>query len=134
MLSSNLNSEVMTETSMGAHFLHAFQVLSELGVDHVSDELGVGTVLGASLSVKEPGGDSVFGRLGEDVVNLDNFFFGQIAGSAVEVDLCNLEHEVGESSADSLDASEGELGFMFAVDVGVLHTQQVYKFGCSWKN
>jgi hypothetical protein len=45
----------------------------------------------------------------------------------VEVDLGNLENEVGESSADTLDDSEGERNLVLSVDVGILHTKNVLK-------
>ena len=46
----------------------------------------------------------------------------------VEVDLCNLENEVGESSADTLDGSKGEHGLAFTVDVCVLDSENVGEF------
>ena len=46
----------------------------------------------------------------------------------VEVDLGNLENEVGESSADTLDGSKGEHGLAFTVDVCVLDSENVGEF------
>ncbi len=43
----------------------------------------------------------------------------------VEVDLSDLENEVGESSADTLDGSKGEHGLAFTVDVCVLDSENV---------
>jgi len=43
----------------------------------------------------------------------------------VEVDLSDLENEVGESSADTLDGSQGEHGLAFTVDVCVLDSENV---------
>ena len=60
LLTSDLYAEVMTETSVLAGLLHALQVFSESGVDHVGNQLRVGSVLDASLSVEEPLGHSVF--------------------------------------------------------------------------
>ena len=45
-----------------------------------------------------------------------------------EVDLGNLENEVGESSADTLDGSKGEHGLAFTVDVCVLDSENVREF------
>ncbi len=58
-----------------------------------------------------------------------------LAGSSfnlplVEVDLGNLENEVGESSADTLDGSKGEHGLAFTVDVCVLDSENVGEFLC----
>lgn len=44
---------------------------------------------------------------------------------SVEVDLSDLEHEVGESSANTLDGSEGEHDLAFSVDVCVLDSENV---------
>jgi hypothetical protein len=45
-----------------------------------------------------------------------------------EIDLGNLENEVGESSADTLDGSKGEHGLAFTVDVCVLDSENVREF------
>ena len=58
-LSANLDAEVVTETSVLAGLLHALEILTETGVDDVGNELGVGTITDATLSVEEPLGDSV---------------------------------------------------------------------------
>ena len=59
LLTTDLDAEVVTETSVLAGLLHALKIFSETGVNHVGNELGVGTVLEASLSVEEPLGDAV---------------------------------------------------------------------------
>jgi hypothetical protein len=43
----------------------------------------------------------------------------------VEVDLSDLEDEVSESSADTLDSSQGEHGLALTVDVCVLDSENV---------
>jgi len=48
----------------------------------------------------------------------------------VEVDLGDLENEVGESSADTLDGSKGEHGLAITVDVCVLDSENVGEFLC----
>ena len=58
-LTSNLESPEMTETSVVANLLHALQILSESGIDHVGVELRVGSVFNAPLSVQEPFWNSV---------------------------------------------------------------------------
>ena len=60
LLTPDLDAKVMAETSVLAGLLHALQVFSESGVDHVGNQLRVGSVLDASLSVEEPLGHSVF--------------------------------------------------------------------------
>jgi len=60
LLTSDLYAEVVTETSVLAGLLHALKIFSESGVNHVGNELTVGTILYASLSVEEPLGHTVF--------------------------------------------------------------------------
>lgn len=48
----------------------------------------------------------------------------------VEVDLGDLEDEVGESSAYSLDDSEGEHDLSLSVNVSILNSQNVSEFAC----
>ena len=53
-LTSDFNVPVMTETSMFADLLHALKIFSESGVNDVGNQLTVGTILDAPLSVQEP--------------------------------------------------------------------------------
>lgn len=59
LLTLDLESPEVTETSVVAELLHALEILSESGVDDVGVALRVGSVLNASLSVQEPFWDSV---------------------------------------------------------------------------
>ena len=54
VLSLDLEVQVMTETSMLADLLHALKIFSESGVNDVGNQLTVGTILDAPLSVQEP--------------------------------------------------------------------------------
>ena len=115
----------MTETSMVADFLHTLKIFTESGVDHVGVDLGPGAVLDASLSVQEPLGDTVIGGLGEDVADLVDLLFGEVAGTSVGVDLGDLASKMSKSSTDTLDDTEREANLMLSVDVGVHHTEEV---------
>ena len=64
MLSSDLDSPEMSETSVGSNLLQSFEILSELGVEGVGDELRPGSVSDVSLSVQEPFGDVVICKIG----------------------------------------------------------------------
>ena len=125
LLTSDLPAQVVTETSVLLGLLHALEILTESGVDHVGDQLGVGAVLDAALSVEEPRWDAVLLWAGDNIGNLFNIFFGQLTSALVEVDLGNLEGKDGKTSAETLDDSQGEWGFLLSVKVGVLHTQDV---------
>ncbi len=120
----------MSETSVCSDLLQSFQVFSELGINTVGDELRPGALTDVPLSVQEPLGNVVIGGLSDNVVDLFDVSFNKLTSSLVEVDLGNLEHEVSESAANTLDGSEGEHGLASTVDVGVLNTENVDEFFC----
>ena len=126
-MTTDLDAQVVTETSVLAGLLHALEILTESGVHHVGDKLGVGTVLEAALSVQEPVWDAVLSWLGDNIGNLFNISFGQFTSTLVQVDLGNLEGQDGKTSTKTLDDSQREWGFLFSVNVGVLHTQDVHE-------
>lgn len=125
MLSLDSKSPEVTETSVVAHLLHSLEIFSESGVDHVGDQLSPRSILDAPLSVQHPLGDAVIEGLGQDVGDLVHFFFGDLSGSLVGVDLGNLEDKTREVSSDTFDDSKSELDLVLTVHVGVLHSQNV---------
>ena len=124
-LTTDLQVPEVTETSMVTDLLHALKIFSQSGSDDVGVDLGVGTVLDATLSVEEPLGDSVLGGLGEDVGNLVDLIGLEVTGASVDIDLGDLAGESGETSADTGDDAESEGDLLLAVDVGVHHTEEV---------
>ena len=58
-LTLDLKVPEVTETSVVAELLHALEILSESGIDHVGVKLSVGSLLDAPLSVQEPFWNSV---------------------------------------------------------------------------
>ena len=69
--------------------------------------------------------DKLTKGLGNDVGNLFNIFFIEFTGTLGHINLGNLQSEVGKTSADTLNNSQGEGGLVSSVDVRVLHTQDV---------
>ena len=125
LLTSDLEIPEVSQTSVSSDLLQSFQIFSELGVNTVGDELGPGSIAYISLSVKEPLGDVVVSGRGEDVVDLLNVGLNELSSALAEIDLGDLEDEGGEAAADTLDGADGESSFALAVDVGVLHTENV---------
>ncbi|MCQ6483210.1 hypothetical protein NPN19_25595, partial [Vibrio parahaemolyticus] len=56
----------MTETTVSADLLQALEIVTELGVDTVGEDLAVLAVDNVALSVEEPRGDLVLGRVLDD--------------------------------------------------------------------
>ena len=59
MLTSNLESPFVSETSVGSDLEQSFDVFSEFGLQDVGGNLEVFAFLEIALSVEEPSGDSV---------------------------------------------------------------------------
>lgn len=126
-MTSDLVAQVVTETSVLLGLLHTLKILTVFGVNHVGDELGVGTVSDAALSVEEPLWDAILSWSSDNIGNLFNILLSELTGALVQVNLGNLEGQDGKTSTETLDDSQGEWGFLLSVNVGVLHTQDVDK-------
>jgi len=59
------------------------------------------------------------------LTNHTNLFVGTFSSSFVQVDVGLFQHNVGETSTDTLDGGHGEHDFTFAIDVGTEDTQNV---------
>jgi len=143
LLTSNLVAPEVSQTSVSSDLLESLQVLSELGINTVRDELRPCALTDISLSIEEPLGNVVVSGLGKNVVDLINVLFLQFSSSIpskmvrmimcklnfllplVKVDLSDLEDEVGESSANTLDSSQGKHGLALSLDVCVLDSENV---------
>ena len=125
MLSSDSESPEVSETSVTFNFLESLEVFSQLGVDLVGNQLGGSAFSGVRLSVQEPLWDSPLGWVRNDFIDLFDFSLSQFSGSLVEVDLSQLQDQVGEPLADSLDGGEGEHNLVFTFDVGVLDSENM---------
>lgn len=71
----------MAKTTVSADLLQALQIITQLGVDAVGQNLRVLAVDNVALSVEEPGGDLVLGRVldnGDDSLEL---FGGKFTGT-----------------------------------------------------
>ena len=73
----------MTETTVRADLLQALEILTELGVDTVGDDLRILAIGDVALSVEEPGGDLVLGRVLDDGDDTLEFFGGDITSTIV---------------------------------------------------
>ena len=73
VLTTDTQTPVVTETTVGADLLEALEIVTELGVQSVGNDLGVLAIGDVALSVQEPGGNLVLGRglkNGDDALEL----------------------------------------------------------------
>lgn len=125
MLTSDLKTPEVSDTSVGSHLLESLNVVSQLGLQLVSKNVVVLTVSVVLLSVQEPGGDLVVGGVLHDGDNSLQLFLSQLTSSLRQVDVSLLADQVGVSSADTSDLSQGVHDLDSAIDVGVQQPQNV---------
>jgi hypothetical protein len=71
----------VTETTVSTNLLQALQVLTELAVDVVGQNLVVLAIHDVALSVEEPGGDLVLGRVLDDCDDTLKLFGCEFTGT-----------------------------------------------------
>ena len=73
VLATDTESPVVTETAVSTDLLQALQIVTELGVDTVSENLAVLAIDDIALTIEEPGRDLVLGGVlndGDDSLEL----------------------------------------------------------------
>jgi hypothetical protein len=144
VLTTDTETPVVTETTVGADLLQALKIVTELGVDLVGEDLRVLTIDDIALSVEEPAGDLVLGRVLDDGDNSLELFGGEFTGAVdsklvllpvfhaakpskicvplVQVDISLLADQVGVSATDTLDSGQCVHDLLFALNVRVKET------------
>ena len=125
VLTTDTETEGVTDTTVHVHLLHAFKIFAELDINSVGDELFSLTVLDVALTVDEPRGDLVFHGVSDDVGDLFDFSGGEGTSTALSVDTSLLADEEGEADTDTLDHTEGISDLTLTVNVGVEETDNV---------
>lgn len=125
VLTSNLKTPEVSETSVSSDLLQTFQVLTELVVKLVDEEVGVLAVDNVTLSVEEPSRDLVLFWALDNGDNSLELFDSKLTGSLVEVDVGLLADQVGVSTANTTDGGQGVHNLDLTVDVGRQKTQNV---------
>lgn len=125
VLTPDLKTPVVSETSVGPDLLQPLEVLTETLVDNVGEDVLALAVVDVSLPVKEPRGDLELGGVlhdGDDSLELVGV---ELTSPLVEVDIGLLADQVGVSSTDTLDLSKSVHDLTATLNVGVKETQDV---------
>ena len=69
-------------------------------------------------------------RLINDFADLLDFFLGQFTGTLGRVNLGDSQGQESEAATETSDDTKTVSGLLLAVDVGVLHTQNVLEIVC----
>ena len=129
MLSTDTQTPRVAQTTVDTDLLQALQVLTQLVVQAVGQQLAGGAVLDVLLTVQEPGGDLVLGRVlhdGDDALQVSNL---QVTSALAQVDVGLFADDSGEATADTLDGGQGKDDLLGTVDVGVQQTDDVLEPG-----
>lgn len=125
VLTSDLKTPEVSETSVSSDLLQTLQVLTELVVKLVDEEVGVLAVDDVTLSVEEPSRDLVLFWVLDDGDDSLELFDSKLTGSLAEVDVGLLADQVGVSTANTTDGGQGVHDLDLTVDVGGQKTQNV---------
>ena len=125
VLTSDLKTPEVSDTSVSSDLLQSLQVISQLGFQVVGQNVVVLTVNVVLLSVQEPGWDLVLGWVLHDGDNSLQLFLGQFTGTLVQVDISLLANQVRVSSTDTSDLGQSVHNLDSTIDVGVQQTQNV---------
>lgn len=87
VLTTDTETPVVTETAVRADLLQALEILTVLAVKTVGEGVGVLAVDDVALSVEEPGGDLVLGRVLEDGDNALELFGGKFTSTIETISL-----------------------------------------------
>lgn len=137
VLTTDTETPVVTETSVGADLLQALKVLTELGVNTVGEDLTVLAVDDVALSVQEPGWDLVLSWVLDDGNDALELFGGEFTGTGIcmldlvletggfstcviplgEVDIGLLADQVGVAATDTLDLGQGVHDLLLAINL-----------------
>ena len=82
MLTTHPQTPVVPQTAMRTDLLQPLQILTQLAVHAVGQDLAVFAVHDVALTVEEPDGDFVLGRVLDDGDDTFEFFGSEVAGAA----------------------------------------------------
>ena len=124
MLTSDLETPVMSKTSVGTDLLKALKVLTELVVKLVDKQVRVLALSEVTLSVKEPAGDLVLSGVLDDGDDSLELFDSEFTGSLGERNISLLADQVGVTTTDTSNGSQGVHDLDSTIDVSAEQTEE----------
>jgi hypothetical protein len=83
VLSTDTETPIVTKTTMSTDLLQALQIITKLGVDTVSENLGVLAIDDIALTIEEPGWDLVLSGVLDNGDDSLEFFGGEFTGTVI---------------------------------------------------
>jgi len=115
----------VTKTTMSTDLLQALQIITKLGVDTVRENLRVLAIDDIALTIEEPSGDLVLGRVLDDGDDSLKFFGCKFTSALVEIDIGFLANQVGITTSDTLYLGQGVHDLLLSFDIGVEKSKNV---------
>jgi hypothetical protein len=125
VLTSHLESPLVSETPVAPDLEEPLDILSEFGFKDVGCDLEVLALLVVPLSVEEPSGDTVAFGVSDEASDSIALRLSELTGSELGVKSEDLADEEAEASTNSLDLVKSEGDSALAIDVGVEDTMDV---------
>jgi hypothetical protein len=124
VLASDLETPVVSKTSVGTDLLETLKVLTELVVKLVDKQVGVLALSEVTLSVKEPAGDLVLRGVLDDGDNSLELFDSEFTSSLGERNISLLADQVGVTATDTSNGSQGVHDLDSTIDVSAEQTEK----------
>jgi hypothetical protein len=133
----------VTETTMSTDLLQALEIVTKLGVDTVGENLRVLAIDNIALTIEEPGGDLVLGRVLDNGDDSLEFFRGELTSTwgslvlgpsrniepsipLIEIDIGLLANQVAVSATDTLYLCQGVHDLLLSLDVCIEQTKNLF--------
>ena len=127
MLSSDLESPLVPETSVASDLEEPLDVLSEFGLQHVGSHLQILALLVIPLPVEEPSWHAVTLRIIDKISNGIALGLSEFSGPEFRVEPKDLADEESKSPTNTLNLVKCEGDGSLTIDVGIEDTMNVFE-------
>lgn len=129
VLSTHSDSPPMPQTTMGTDLLHPLNIITQLGIEVLSENLGVLSSLEILLPIEEPKWDLELTRVLDDSNQLLNLIRSELSGALGDINLGLLADKVGETTSKSLDFGQSENNITLSFNIRIQNTKNVLELG-----
>jgi hypothetical protein len=119
----------MPQTTMGTDLLHPLNIITQLGIEVLSENLGVLSSLEILLPIEEPKWDLELTRVLDDSNQLLNLIRSELSGALGDINLGLLADKVGETTSKSLDFGQSENNITLSFNIRIQNTKNVLELG-----
>ena len=125
VLATDTDSPPVTKTSVSSDLLEALDIVTKLGIDVLSKNLGVLSSLEILLSVEEPKGDLELTGVLDNSNNLFDLISGKLSSSLVDIDFSLFANKIGETTSETLNFGQSENNISLSLNVSVENTENM---------